>query len=341
MAKEIAKTMNPFILTPARKNDFINRKEIINNILDTIIGRGLGDVWIEGERQVGKTSLLQYLEFKGDEFVPKFVHYHTETEMIPVFLYVNVQAIDSPKEFFKELSYTIKSRFDIKNSKNKKTEYEEFIALVSQFFKQGYYIIFLIDEFDSMLENFENRELLLFIKKFNSTLESFSTLTNKPKAFSCIFAANSSFSEVLYNKNIELRSQSGLKFEAFELDWFTFEHVKELAEKYLAKNKLKFTQKEIELCYKYTRGYPYFTQKMFRIMYQAKLNIKDEKEFEKYVKKELGKEIVRTIEAWGSEKMPKRTIVKLQELFNSSLKDKFFDIISKTIDTYIKTQLFR
>ena len=332
--------MNPFILTPARKKDFINRQEILKLILQTVISKGLGDVWVEGERQVGKTSLLQYIEYKGDDLIARFKHYHTEQEMIPVFLYFNVQAVDTIDEFYKTSSDTIRSRFDLK-FKQVANAYENFVNHIKVIFKQGFYAILLIDEFDSMLENFDPKQLLLFIKKFNSTLEHIPTLPHKPKAFSCVFAANSSFSEILYSKEVQIKSQSGLKFEAFELEWFSIDYVKELADRYLLKNKVTFTPKEIELCYKYTQGYPYFTQKMFRLMYLNKPKFDNYKDFEKFIKQEIGKEFARTIEAWGAEKMPNRTISKLQQMFGGKTADKFLDLTFRTLDNLIKAQMMR
>lgn len=332
--------MNPFILTPARKKDFVDRELIVEQVLDIVIGKGLGDVWVEGERQVGKTSLLQFLEYKGDELVDSFTHYHTEKEMTPTFLYFNVQAVETIDEFYKLSADSIRSRFDMKG-KTVKNAYDNFVDHLKIIFKNGFYPVLLIDEFDSMLENFDARQLVLFIKKFNATLEHIHSLPLKPKAFSCIFASNSSFSEILYAKDVNIKSQSGLKFESVDLTWFPKQYVAEMAERYLQKNKVRFTPKEIDLCFKYTQGYPYFTQKMFRLMYNAKMKITDYKEFERFVKEAIGKEFERTIKNWGAEKMPNRTIYKLKELFNSKAADKVIDLSFKALDSIIKSQLMR
>ncbi|HLP48915.1 MAG TPA: hypothetical protein VK469_23445 [Candidatus Kapabacteria bacterium] len=52
---------NPFIYnSPVRGADFYNRDVIIDRLLkETVTGKTLGNVWITGERQVGKTSLLR------------------------------------------------------------------------------------------------------------------------------------------------------------------------------------------------------------------------------------------------------------------------------------------
>jgi polynucleotide 5'-kinase involved in rRNA processing len=55
---------NPFVYNaPVRGEDFFNREETIIEILkETVTGKSQGTVWVVGERQVGKTSLLRYLQ---------------------------------------------------------------------------------------------------------------------------------------------------------------------------------------------------------------------------------------------------------------------------------------
>jgi hypothetical protein len=47
--------LNPFIYnTPVRGEDFCNREETIQTLLnDTVIGKSQGNVWLVGERQTG------------------------------------------------------------------------------------------------------------------------------------------------------------------------------------------------------------------------------------------------------------------------------------------------
>jgi len=103
----------------------------------------------------------------------------------------------------------------------------------------------------------------------------------------------------------------------------------------LQNSDIKFTDKEIKLCYKYTQGYPYFTQKLLSIMYDNKTMFTKEKEFEKMIKMEYGKEFESTIKAWGAQKMPPRTAEKLKNLAGKA-GDNLFAVGLKTLEAYLK-----
>jgi AAA+ ATPase superfamily predicted ATPase len=81
--------MNPFVFNaPVRSSDFFNREKVIKKIIELLFGKAQGDIWLTGERQVGKTSVLQHLENSGDEYAKPFFHYIIKKEMKPVFIYV-------------------------------------------------------------------------------------------------------------------------------------------------------------------------------------------------------------------------------------------------------------
>ncbi len=309
--------MNPFIYNaPVRRNDFFNREETIQKAMNHLLGKAQGDVWLTGERQIGKTSLLQCLETSGTDYVADFIHYGTGRAMKPVFIYANVQGVAGADDFFGFLHYGLKSKFDMKARFGKNT-YKNLIAGLIVAFNQGYYPVFLVDEFDSMLETLSltnAADVTAFIKLLNATAETLKELPAKPKAFSCMYAANCSMNDLLGNLNLKEIVGSGLKFEAVELTWFSKEQVTGLVSQYLQNNALQLTSKEIELCHKYTQGYPYFTQKLLSIMYEQRPNFANEKEFENTIKAEFGREFEKTIKAWGAQKMPSRTVGKLKEL---------------------------
>ncbi len=327
--------MNPFVYNaPVRRSDFSNRKTIMQKIMNQIFEKSQGDIWIIGERQVGKTSILQYIETNADDYVKSFLHYGMQKEIKPVFIYLNVQNITESEEFYKFLCYGLENRFDIKE-KHVEKGYEYFLNILINKFRDGFYPVFLIDEFDSMIEGIAEKgsyDVLDFIKNLNSASESIMRLPNNPKAFSCIYAANCSMSKLLNDLDINETIGSGLKFETVELEWFSKDQIKKLADAYLGKSDIKFTEKDIELCYKYTLGYPYFTQKFLFMIYEKKITASVD--FTEEIIKEFGKEFEKTIKAWGAHKMPLRTAEKIKKLAAAG-GEKIFDAGLKVLEHYM------
>jgi hypothetical protein len=333
--------MNPFIFdAPVRRDDFFNRKEIMQETIFRLFDNTQSNVWLVGERQVGKTSFLQYMENNAYENIKSFLHYGIQKELKPVFIYLNAQGFLDSDEFYYFLNYGLKSKFDIKQKQKeqKSDSYENFINNLLTKFDGGFYPVFLIDEFDSMLETFAraNRgNFLNFIKRFNSTLESIWQRSQCPKCFGAVLAANSTMDELLKNLNLDPTIGSGLAVRILNMEWFTEQQVKELADNYLQKSDIEFTQKDIDICYKYTQGYPYFTQRMFSLMYENRSKPDEQEDFYKKIKKEFCKEFENTIKEWGAENMPELTIGKLKKLLKE-IGDKLFDGVRKIIETSVE-----
>ncbi len=94
---------NSFIYNaPVRGIDFCNREEIIKKLLyETVTGRSKGNVWVTGERQVGKTSLLRYIQSKYENYDKKIKLYPTEENFSVAFIYLNVQDTETRDDFFR------------------------------------------------------------------------------------------------------------------------------------------------------------------------------------------------------------------------------------------------
>jgi len=108
---------NPFIYnSPVLDTDFFNREQIVKNILtEVFIGKTQGDVWITGERKVGKTSLLRFLFSSYPNLVPSEIKiYGSRKEFKPVVALANVQYCRNEKEFFNELWQSAKNILDSK-----------------------------------------------------------------------------------------------------------------------------------------------------------------------------------------------------------------------------------
>ena len=108
--------MNPFVYNePVKGADFFNREEIIDDLLnETIRGKSHGNVWLTGERQVGKSSLLQYIESDCVKKRKTIKVYGSDEETRVVYVYTNVQDCDTKEKFYQNLRQALKNRFDFK-----------------------------------------------------------------------------------------------------------------------------------------------------------------------------------------------------------------------------------
>lgn len=343
---ELKRNENPFIYNaPVRGADFFNRDEVIDKLLhETITGKSQGNVWVTGERQVGKTSLLRYIQAKYEHYSGKIELYPTEEHFNVAFIYLNVQDTRTRDDFYRDLRQGLKNFFDFKIDPTDDS-YGSFIdALKHLHFEQKYYIVFLLDEFDAFIEHLTADEPKLatsFLAEFNKLIQGVSEIKDEPKIFGCIFAANHTIEDLVKKNDIDRRG-SGLVVENIELRWFTREQVEELSRNYLKNNSLKLSSEDIDLCFKMTQGYPYFVQKFFSITYEQKSNVPFSAYNLKKIKEDYGKMFLETIKGWGGTKMPGRTLEKLKDLSGKILKnvgDKSLDVVFKAIETYLKTHI--
>jgi len=336
--------MNPFVYnSPVRGKDFFNRELAVKKILkETVKGKSQGSIWITGERQIGKTSLLKHIQSLNENFVDKVKPYGTNKSLDVAFIFGNVQGCENEDEFYNTLWQGLKDYFDFKLRKTN-NGYKNFInAMTEVYVKRKYYIVFLIDEFDAFIETMSYKDAQMatnFLAKLSSLLQEVDEIDDGTKTFTCVFTANHDIKELLNQNHIDNRG-SGLIVEALNLKWFTKSQVKGLADLYMENDDFKFTNKEIELCYKSTQGYPYFTQKMLSLMYDARKIITDDKQFKNTVKNEFGEMFKETIEDWGGDKMPIRTLKKLMEMVKKmDLGRNFTAVVMKSLEIYLRTKL--
>jgi AAA+ ATPase superfamily predicted ATPase len=328
---------NPFVYNmPVRESYFSNREYIIERILkETITGSSQGNAWITGERRVGKTSLLDYIFYKYRNYSKKIKLFPGNEYVSAAFVFLNTQDIRTREDFYKNMRQCIKTYSDFKiepledpfsNFKN---------AVKYLLVEQKTYIIFLLDEFDALVESMAEKDRYSadsFITELNKLLEG--TIGIK---FSCVFAANHTLNELIEKTGIHGWG-SPLIVESIELPWFTKKQVKELAKQYLENNSIQFTTKETDSCFKMTQGYPYFVQKLFSIMYDYKQKEPDPKSYLVKVKEEYGKTFKETIDSWGSVGIPPRTREKLKNLVGYLAKDadRTLSVIFKGIEVLLK-----
>ncbi|MGR3317993.1 MAG: hypothetical protein ACUZ8O_05885 [Candidatus Anammoxibacter sp.] len=318
--------MYPFTYNqPVKGEDFYNREEVVKDILkETALGKTQGNVWITGERQVGKTSLLQHIQLSYADYKERIKLYGTGQEYKIAFIFANVQGYHTETAFYNALEDGIRNYFDYKlpNSEN------YFQDVVKYLYKeQNIFTIFLVDEFDAFIQNvaaISKKDAEQFLTNLASTLQGVSWLNNA-KPFSFVFTSNNTIHELMEMCELKPRG-SGLIIESKELMWFTKDQVTELAKHCLKDNEYCFDTDAINFCYKNAQGYPYFTQKLFSIMYDLRDKYDNKKKFLKEVKLLYGKEFAFTVKGWGGERMPKRTLNEIVKLAgNSDIRKFLFD----------------
>ncbi len=332
---------NPFIYnSPVYGKDFFNREKLIKKISEEVlIGKTQGDVWITGERKTGKTSLLKFIYHDYSKKAPKSVDiYGSENKLTPIFVFANVQYCRNEHEFFNELWQSVKNELDIKLYIPDNEE-KNLVESLKKIYNKGFYTVFLIDEFDAFLETLIMENVITFrnfINKFNSISTNFPSLNRK--IFSCIYTSNQDFLDLKQKYDIKLIG-SGMIAQTYDLDWFYKKHFKELINRYLTKSsKATFTLKELDILYKYTKGYPYFLQRILHFMFDYKIENGNARIDETVIKKFAAKEFERTIKFWAGQNIPNRTQTKLNEHFKT-LGYKMFDASLKFLVEYAKNQL--
>lgn len=329
---------NPFVcFLPVRGDDFFNREKIIKEIETICIyAKAQGDVWIAGERQVGKTSLfLELVRRINSSDIYTSIYAYNKTEDFRIYpLYISCQAIKDDKELYINLIKSLSDEFDYKISKEK-TAFENFKDCLIHIHLQKYYIIFLLDEFDAFLEKFCKNSIEgtnNFIDNLNTIKNTFPVKQNLIKIFSMVFASNYGFKEIFNVLDIKGHGSGLQSIVEKELTWFTFDQIKKLIKLYLRDNKkVEFTEKEIEYCYKMTKGYPLFTQKLLYILYEEKLNSQNDIMIikNKAIKKQFVEDFQKIIKNWEAQtklstkalsNLKKISIVLLKEIKDAGIK---------------------
>jgi AAA+ ATPase superfamily predicted ATPase len=311
--------MNPFVYNePVKGDDFFNREKIIEDLLDeTIREKSHGNIWLTGERQVGKSSLLQYIECECGKKKETINVSGIKDKFNVKYIYTNVQDCDTKEKFYQNLRQSLKNRFDFK-LKNPDDPLIAFKDAVKYCFENRHYILFLIDEFDAFVQNLIHTDSLLavtFLGEFNKLLSGVEGVAGTPKILGTILTANNTYADSI--ENLPIQGGSGLITIHKDLDFFSLQQVIQMAQTYLKNDVIQFTESEIELCFKLTKGYPYFIQRLFHILYKLKQNKSNPKKIPKDLKEKYKVILKDTIVGWGGDKMVGKTKKKLLELSKS------------------------
>lgn len=180
--------LNPFsgYAAPVTPENFCGRKKIISGILDRVAHDAASAV--VGEQRIGKTSLLQYLQS------PQAGQAFPFLDKTFIFVFINCQALPaiSPRNFWYELLSGLEMRAHdpvileplgaLLQEYRQNTDAQYYpLAQLRRFFERvhqwQYRVIFLMDEFDCILESHElpisfynNLRALVVDKMFNFIL---------------------------------------------------------------------------------------------------------------------------------------------------------------------------
>lgn len=333
-------TMNPFVYTePISDKRFCDRVEAIKFVEKfTTSSESAGNVWINGERQIGKTSLLHkiFLQHKTEPHI--ITRYGKESKIS--FVYTNVQDCITKDEFFFYLYQKLKESFDFKFKISKDNQKNFLQALDYIYQKTNNFMVFLVDEFDACLRliaEADKTSVKQLLNTINRISEGEILQTGLVKKAAFVFASNNSLTDLADMDIVPLGSFS---VHEYELRWFKEKDIKEMVDSYLAHKKIKFTEKEIKLCYEATSGYPYFTQKLLAIMYEQKPLFDNEKDFRKTIANKYADDIEQTIKTWGGESMPNRTKTGLKKMISGlNLGESFGKAIGTILAEVVKSFL--
>lgn len=145
--------MNPYLnkgMIPGSE-EFYGRKEEIENIYERI--KTTQSTFVVGERGIGKSSLLYHIYHEKDKYLDNPERY--------VYLFISIQEenINSPKDFFKVLLRGLREKAKDKIVINEDISYENVKNVVSELDKARYKLILFIDEFDLLADNNEFDEI--------------------------------------------------------------------------------------------------------------------------------------------------------------------------------------
>ena len=308
---------NPFNCSvPVRPAGFINREKIIKEILNITVKRKTKeDVWLVGARQIGKTSLLQNIEYL----------YKNETDLglidkksTIVIIYSNLQKLRSRNDFYDNLTQKLIEEFDFK-LEEESDSYRMFLTWIKEVYNKNFYIVFLLDEFDAFLQKLCKQseiEAVHFLDELNVDKAGMQEIGNRPKVFSFVFSSNHTSGEL--TKNLDLDGSGLIVNKIIELSFFTQNQVTNLAHHYLKDTGIHFNDDEIKLCFSVTNGYPLFVQLFFSDLFDKRSEEANNfsPQFYSNIKKQYQETAKKLAIDWHSRKnMPATTFSKIKKLF--------------------------
>ena len=249
---------SPFIYNVVAENDkFYGRDEIIREILGyTAKNNDFGNVWLLGQNQVGKTSILKRIQRYNSQNI------QISNNRTVKFIYIDCQYF-FPKDdflnyFARQVNYTLSLGVA-------ESESDFFTSVFNQVYLHNIYIVYLFDEFDSIFNHIDDFDIKLsmnIMKTVRSIINGIQHLPNQPKLIGAVFSSRKIYGDVTNGfKNIG----SPLNFLKIDIPWFGIEDIQLLVEHYGCAN--IFTKNDYLFCFRLSKGHPKLVQKTLELIY--------------------------------------------------------------------------
>lgn len=258
--------MNPFtfgnpIKEPAR---FFGRSEDLRQIVNRLRSSAHESTSIVGERRIGKTSLLKYLD--NPEVAEKFGLPSTEYCMV----YIDFQGLTdiTPERFWQRVLRKMERSICLPEVIPKIEELRDMGAfdlfdledLFEEIASRGLTTVLLLDEFDYVTQNPN------FGSDFFGGLRALAIHQNLP----LITATRRELVDLCHSEELKGSPFFNI-FANVVLRPFSRAEVLEMLDGYLAESALEFSEREKELVLGLGGGYPFFTQMAGHYLVEAKL----------------------------------------------------------------------
>lgn len=259
------KMHSPFIYkNPVWGEKFYNREALIEEILNYTVRDGdMGNVWLFGQRQVGKTSVLKQIEHNS-----KTQNHKTFNGKDVKFVYFDCQGVQHKSEILNEIAYKINLDLGFPEINNPKPDF--FTSIFNQIHENNFYIILLLDEFDCILTNHNIEDKVLserILKNIRSNINGIQLLRGQPKLLGVVFTSRQFYDELTKPFT---GIGSPLNYLQKEIEWFDDEGIEGLLQLYLPHESEIFGKAEISLCLKLSSGHPKIVQRCLETIYKYK-----------------------------------------------------------------------
>ena len=256
---------SPFIFDkPVTGKHFFGRKTLLDKMFNHLFrSNDLGNIWLQSDLQVGKTSLLKHIYKLFNN------RYHTNTLKKIQFIYFDCQGTTNTENLLNEIAETIAIELEI--SSNFVNGDNFYYDIFRQVHENDIYIIVLLDEFDSLFtifDVFDKKICARVIKQMRSNINSIRKIKGQPKLMGAVFSANKPYE--YFSKNLG-NIGSHLNYLPLNIEWFDDLSIEKLINQYLP-NDTFFNVDDIKLCFSISKGHPKLVQKVLNIMYKSKIN---------------------------------------------------------------------
>ena len=265
--------ISPFIYEkPVTGKYFFERKTLFDKMFNHLFrSNDLGNIWLQSDLQVGKTSVLKQIckSHNKDNYTNKMQEVK--------FVYLDCQGITpscqktTPNANDLLISIAESIAIELGMSSNFVKNYDFYYDIFRQVQENNFYIILLLDEFDSLFTIFDivdKRVCANIIKQMRSNINSIGKIKGQPKLMGAVFSANKPYE--YYSKNLgNIGSQ--LNYLPLNIEWFDDLSIEKLINQYLP-NDTFFNEDDIKLCFSISKGHPKLVQKVLDIIYKSKIN---------------------------------------------------------------------